>query len=179
MESDGRHTRSARENALSSEVMCVAISPFSSIRHWFGSTDFAAFSPVPASCLRGPCRQGWLGSTGIQFFEDEIECNPFVLFQVFLEQTAQARSDLGMRGGFFSRSHPVCVALLILVHEPQSDVAAIVCCCEVHTQAPRNVQVREPRGELDAVCRIKVVRHRLAKQPARPARRDLTEERRA
>ena len=86
-------------------------------------------------------------SPSVEFSEDEIECNLFVLFQAFLEQTAQARSDLGMRGGFFSRLHPVCVAPLILVHEPQSDVAAIVSCFEVHAQAASNVQLREPRQE--------------------------------
>ena len=127
--------------------MWVAISPFSGIRHWSGSTDFAALSLVPVSCLRGPCRQGWLGSIGIQLFEDEIECNPYVLFRVFPGQTARAQSDLDMRGGFFARLRPVCVDPLILVHEPQLDVAAIVRCCGVHVQAASNGQVREPRQE--------------------------------
>ena len=145
MERYGCHTGSARKNALSSEVMWIGISLFLSIQHWFESTDFVALSPVPAFCLRGQYRQGWLGSIGIQFFGDEIECSPFVLFQAFLKQTGPARSDLGMRGGFFSKSHLGCATLLILVLEPQSDAAAIACCCGVHVQVASNVQVREPR----------------------------------
>jgi len=144
----GCHTGSARENALSSKVMRTSISLFSSIQHWFESTDFVALSPVPAFCLRGQYRQGWLGSIGIQFFGDEIECNSFVPFQAFLRQTDQVPSDLGMRDGSFSKSHPRCADLLILVREPQSDAAAIACCCEVHVQVASNVQVREPRQKM-------------------------------
>ena len=148
MERYGCHTGSARENALSSKVMRTGVSLFSSILHSFESTDFVALSPVPAFCLRGQYRQGWLGSNGIQFFGDEIECIPFVPFQAFLRQTDQVRSDPGMRGGSFSKSHPRCATLPILDREPQSDAAAIVCCCGVHVQVASNVQVREPRRKM-------------------------------
>ncbi len=84
----------------------------------------------------------------ISLFGDEIECNSFVPFQAFLRQTDQVPSDLGMRDGSFSKSHPRCANLLILVREPQSDAAAIACCCEVHVQVASNVQVREPRQKM-------------------------------
>lgn len=99
--------------------MAFEISLCSSIQHWFENNDFAGLSPVPAFCLPGPYRQGWLGSIGIQFFGDETECNLFVPFQAFLEQTGQVQSDLDMRGGFFSILHPRYATQLILVHEPQ------------------------------------------------------------
>lgn len=99
--------------------MAFEFSLFSGIQHWFESNDCAGLLPVLASALQGQYRQGWLGSIGIQFFGDEIECSLFVLFQAFLKQTGQVQSDLGMRGGFSSKSHPRCVIRLILDHEPR------------------------------------------------------------
>ena len=89
-----------------------------------------------------------LAITASNLLEMELDVISLFRFKRSQDKLAQFGNDQGRRGGFFSKSLPMCAIRLILVHEPQSDAAAIACCCEVHVQAGRNVQVGELRQEM-------------------------------